>query len=66
MLNRQKFENAVYPLPFTNGVIRDYEHKQNRRQQEEDEYITPRNFIWNCERINIGGVSVLPTEWAHS
>ena len=25
--------------PFTNNVIRDYEHRQNRRQQEEDEYI---------------------------
>ena len=36
--NNEKFDNAGYPSLFTNRVIRDYEHKQNRRQQQEDEY----------------------------
>ena len=62
MLIRQKFDNADYPSPFTNSVIRNYEHKQNRRQQQENEYIIPVNFFGNCKRMNIGGVSILPTE----
>ena len=37
MLIRQKFDKVGYPSPFTNSVIRDYEHKQNKRQQQEDE-----------------------------
>ena len=45
ILIRQKFDNAGYPSPFTNSVIRDYEHKQNKRQQQEDEYITSPNFF---------------------
>ena len=45
MLIRQKFDNASYPSPFTNSVITDYEHKQNKRQQQEDEYIIPPNFL---------------------
>ena len=44
MLIRQKFDNAGYPALFTNGVIRDYEHNQNRRQQQENGYIIPPNF----------------------
>ena len=44
MLIRQKFDKAGYPSPFTNSIIRDYEHKQNRRQQQEDEHIIPPNF----------------------
>ena len=45
MLICQKFDNAGYPSPFTNSVIRDYEHKQNKKQQQEDEYIIPPNFF---------------------
>ena len=45
MLIRQTFDNAGYPSPFTNSVLRDYEHKQNKRQQQESEYITPPNFF---------------------
>ena len=45
ILIRQKFDNAGYPSPFTNSVIRDYEHKQNKKQQQEDEYIIPPNFF---------------------
>ena len=36
MLISQKFDNAGCPSPFANSVIRDYEGKQNRRQQQED------------------------------
>ena len=42
---RQKFYNTGYPSPFTNSVIRDYEHKQNKRQDQEDKYIVPPNFF---------------------
>ena len=45
MLIRQKFDSAGFPSPFTNSVIRDYEHKQDRRQQQEDEYIIPPNYF---------------------
>ena len=45
MLIRQKFDNAGYPSPFTNSVIRDYEHKQNKRQDQEDEYIMLSNLF---------------------
>ena len=45
MLIRQKFDNVGNPSPFTNSIIRDYEHKQNKRQQQEDEYIIPPNFF---------------------
>ena len=31
ILIRQKFDNAGYPSPLTNSVIRDYEHKQNKK-----------------------------------
>ena len=41
MLIHQKSHNPVYPSSVTNSVIRDYEHKKNRRQKQEDEYITP-------------------------
>ena len=45
MLICQQFDNTGYPSPFTNSVIRDYEHKQNKRQQQEDEYIISTNFF---------------------
>ena len=32
ILIRQKFDNAGYPSPLTNSVIRDYGHKQNKRR----------------------------------
>ena len=41
----QKFDNVGYPSPFTNSVIRDYEHKQNKKQQQQHEYIIPSNFF---------------------
>ena len=41
----QKFDNTGYLSPFTNSVIRAYEHKQHRRQQQEGEYIIPPNFF---------------------
>ena len=44
MLIRQKFDKCN-PSPFTNSVIRDYEHKQNKIQQQEGEYIRPPNFF---------------------
>ena len=34
MVIRQKFDNAAYPSLFTNSVIRDYEHKQNKRTRK--------------------------------
>ena len=34
MVIRQKFDNAAYPSLFTNSVIRDYEHKQNKRARK--------------------------------
>ena len=37
MLICQKFDYQGYPSLFTNNVIRDYEHKHNRRQQQENE-----------------------------
>ena len=43
MLIRQKFDKCNLS-PFSNSVIIDYEHKQNKRQQQEDECITPPNF----------------------
>ena len=63
MLIRQKFDNAGYPSSFTNSVIRDYEHKQNKREHQEGEYIVPPNFF---EIEKIGGFSILSTEWARS
>ena len=44
-LIRQRFDNAGYSSPFTNSVIRDYEHKQNKRQEQEDECIVPPNIF---------------------
>ena len=37
MVIHQKFDKTGYWSPFTNSVIRDYEHKQNKRQQQEGE-----------------------------
>ena len=45
ILIRQKFDYPGHPSPFTNSVIRDYEHKQNKRQDQKDEYIIPLNFF---------------------
>ena len=41
----QKLDKSGYPPPFTNSVIRDYEHKQNKKQQQEDKYIILPNFF---------------------
>ena len=65
MLIRQKIDKCN-PSPFTNSVIRDYEHKQNKIQQQEGEYIRPPNFFEIAKRINVDGVSILPTEWVCS
>ena len=52
MLIRQKLDNADYLSPFTNNVIRDYEHKQKKRQQQEDKYsILPNAFLISKESI---------------
>ena len=64
MLICQKFDNAGYLSHLTNSVIRDYEHKQNKRQQPEDEYIIPPISFKNYERIYIRGVAIMHTEWA--
>ena len=45
MLIRQKFDNAGYPSPFTNSVTRGYDHKHNKRQEQEDEYFIPPNIF---------------------
>ena len=45
MLIRQKFDNVGYPSPFTNSVTRDYDHNQNKRQEQEDEYFMPPNIF---------------------
>ena len=42
---RQKFNNAGYPSPFTNSAIRDYVHKQKKRQQQESENNIPTKFF---------------------
>ena len=64
----QKFDNAGYLSHLTNSVIRDYEHKQNKRQQQKDEEQEDNNIIppisfKNYERIYSRGVAILPTEW---
>ena len=45
MLLCQNVDNAGYSSPFTNSVIIDFEHKQNKRQEQEDEYIIPPNLF---------------------
>ena len=35
---RHKLGNAGYPSPFDTGVIRVYEHMQNKRQDQEDKH----------------------------
>ena len=57
MLTHQKFHNAGYPSSFTNSAIRDYQHKQNKKQDQEDEYIISPNLL---EIIDIAGVSIYP------
>ena len=45
ILIRQKLDNAGYPSPFMNSVIKDHEHKRSKRQDQEDECITPTNLL---------------------
>lgn len=45
MLIFQKLDYAGYPSFFTNNVIGDYEHKQNKSQNQEDEVIVPPNLF---------------------
>ena len=52
MLIRQKFDNAGYLSPFTNSVIRYYEHKQKKRQKQEDEHIIPPK-LFDIEKESI-------------
>ena len=42
ILIRQMCDNTGYPSPFINSAIRAYEHKQNRRQQQEDFFETAK------------------------
>ena len=44
MLIPQKVDNTGYPSPFTNSVIIDLGHKQNKRHGEKDEYIIRPNL----------------------
>ena len=47
-----RLDNADYLSPFTKSVIRGYEHKQNKRQQQEDKYsILPNIFLISKESI---------------
>ena len=45
MLICQKLDYAGYPSFFMNNVIGDYEHKQNKSQNQEDEFIMPPNLF---------------------
>ena len=58
--NNEKFDNAGYPSLFTIRVIMDYEHKQNRRQQQEDEYIIPPKFLDVAKESVLAGFSYYP------
>ena len=49
MVIHQKFDNEGYQSFFTNSVIRDYERKQNTRQQQECAYILAPNFFANVK-----------------
>ena len=52
MLIPHKVDNTGYPSPFTNSVIIDLEHKQNKRHGEKDEYIIRPN-LWQMEKESI-------------
>ena len=39
ILIHKKFDNAGYPSAFTNSIIRDYEHNQNKKEDQEYKYI---------------------------
>ena len=58
MLIRQKFNNAGYPSPFTNSVIRDYVHKQKKRQQQVNENIIPSKFFELGKILTFDGTSM--------